>query len=174
MAEEAKKNNKNLIIGICVAVLAIVVVVVAVIFATKGTAQLNDAYFVSTDTRYVLTEEGDGSTFEGTEYVPVKTHLVNEHSGETITSVINYTEFKDEATAKAALKALQEQLKDANLSEYGIKSISTNGKYLVMVFTEDQYKGFTFSEAKELYEGNYEENTTETNESEETSSNENE
>ena len=174
MAEKAKKNNKNLIIGICVTVLAIVVVVVAVIFATKGTTQLNDAYFVSTDTKYVLTEEGDGSTFEGTEYVPVRTYLVNEHSGETITSITNYTEFKDEATAKAALKSLQEQLKGANLSENGIKSISTNDKYLVMVFTEDQYKGFTFSEAKELYQESNGENTVESNGAEESELNENE
>ena len=57
MAEKAKKNNKNLIIGICAGVLVIAVVIVAVIFATKSS--LNDAYFVSDDSKYVLTVDRD-------------------------------------------------------------------------------------------------------------------
>lgn len=153
MAEKAKKNNKNLIIGICASILIIAVIVVAAIFATKGTNTLNDAYFVSTDTRYVLTEEGDGDGFEGTEYVPIKTHLVYESSNDKVTSAVNYVEFENESIAKAALQALEEELKEYDLNkDLGIESMSTNGKYLVITIAKDQYEGTTLSEIKTFYE----------------------
>ena len=150
MAEEAKKkNNKNLIIGICAGILVVAVIVVAIIFATKGTTPaLSDAFFVSTDTKYVITEEGDGTTFEGTEYVPVKTHLVYEYSGDKITGVTNYVEFADENTARLALEDMKKETEGYDLSEVGIKSISTNGKYVVIVATEDLYSDYTISDVK--------------------------
>ena len=119
MAEKAKKkNNKNLIIGICAGVLVIAVVVVAIIFATKGTTPaINDAYFVSDGTKYVITLDEDEIESEDEEATPVKTHIVYTHA-----------------------------------SESGIASMSTNGKYLVIVATEDQYADTTVSEVKQYVE----------------------
>lgn len=148
MAEKAKNtknNSKNLIIGICVAVVVVVVVAVAAFFATRGTGQaINDSYFVSDGTKYVLTVEGAMlDTSEDDEYPPVKTHLVYTYSGDNITGMFTYLEFADEATAKAALN----YYKQADQS--GVKSISTNGKYLVVEMTEDQYSDMKASEVKD-------------------------
>ena len=147
MAEKAKKDNKNLIIGICVAVLAIAVIVVAVVLATKGTTRLSDAYFKSDDTKYVLTIDGDQTDTESTsEYEPVKTHVVYYYSGDTINGMTTYMEFADESTAKTALEAYK------SVDQEGIKNLSVNGKYLVIEMTEDQYSGVTASDVKQQIE----------------------
>ena len=141
MAEKAKKNNKNLIIGIFTGVLVIAVVIVAVIFATRST--LNDSYFVSAGSKYVLTVDRDMLETENKENSPVKTHVVYYYSGDAITGVTTYMEFADDATAKAALDLYK------NADQTGIKSLKTNGKYLVVEMTEDQYKDITTSYVKQ-------------------------
>lgn len=148
MAEEAKKkkNNKNLIIGICTGVLVIAVIVVAIIFATKGTTNLNDAYFVSDNTKYVLTVNSDELSEEKTEITPIKTHLVYYYSGDDITGMITYMEFADEATAKSSIEAYK------SIDQTGIKSIYTNGKYIVVEMAEDQYANITASDVKQQIE----------------------
>ena len=147
MAEKAKKkNNKNLIIGICAGVLVIVVIVVAIIFATKGVTTLNDAYFVSDDSKYVLTVNSDELDEEKTEITPIKTHLVYYYSGDAITGMITYMEFANEATAKSAIEAYK------SIDQTGVKSIYTNGKYIVVEMTEDQYAGVTASDVKQQIE----------------------
>ena len=154
MAEEAKKkNNKNLIIGICAGILVIAVIVVAIIFATRSTTTLNDAYFVSDNTKYVLTVDEDAvESDEETAFKPIKTHVVYNYSDDTITSMTTYMEFADEATAKQALAYYQEAYADTNLSESGIANISTNGKYLVILATSDQYADMTASDVKQYIE----------------------
>ena len=160
MAEKAKKkDNKNLIIGICAAVVAAVaavVVVVAVIFATRGTgtpANIDDKYFVSDDTKYVITMDGDelGSEDE-TGFKPVKTHIVYTYSGDTVTGMSTYIEFDSEDTAKKALESYKEAYADVDSSDSGIASMSANGKYLVVVATEEQYADTTVSEIKQYME----------------------
>ena len=147
MAEKAKKDNKNLITGICVAVLAIAVIVVAVVLATKGTTNLSDAYFKSDDTKYVLTIDGDQMDIEDAdEYEPVKTHIVYYYSGDTVNGMTTYMEFADESTAKTALEAYK------SVDQEGIKNLSVNGKYLVIEMTEDQYAGMTASDVKQQIE----------------------
>ena len=144
MAEKAKKSNTNLIIGICVATLVIVVVAVAIFFATRGTSQLNDAYFVSDGTKYVLTVNDDMlNTDEDTEYIPIKTHVVYTYSGDTITSMTTYLEFANEATAKSALDYYSQK------DQSGVKNISSNSKYVVVEMTDDQYSEMTAPEVKE-------------------------
>lgn len=144
MAEKAKKNNKNLIIGICAGVLVIAVVIVAVIFATKSS--LNDAYFVSDGSKYVLTVDRDMLETEDKENSPIKTHIVYYYSGDAITGVTTYMEFDNDATAKAALDLYK------NADQTGVKSLKTDGKYLVVEMTEDQYKDLTVSDVKQQVE----------------------
>lgn len=144
MAEKAKKNNKNLIIGICTGVLIIAVVIVAVIFATKSS--LNDSYFVSDGSKYVLTVDRDMLETEDKENSPIKTHIVYYYSGDTITGVTTYMEFDNDATAKVALDLYK------NADQTGVKSLKTDGKYLVVEMTEDQYKDLTASDVKQQVE----------------------
>ncbi len=148
MAEKAKKkDNKNLITCICAAVVVIAIIIIAVVVATRGTTQLSDAYFVSDDTKYVLTMENDGEDAdEEDEYPPIKTHLVYNYSGDEITGMTTYMEYADEATAKAAYEAYK------NADQEGVKSLSVNGKYLVVEMTEENYKDLTASDVKQQVE----------------------
>ena len=120
------------------------VVIVAVIFATKSS--LNDAYFVSDDSKYVLTVDRDMLETEDKENSPIKTHIVYYYSGDAITGVTTYMEFDNDATAKAALDLYK------NADQTGVKSLKTDGKYLVVEMTEDQYKDLTVSDVKQQVE----------------------
>lgn len=144
MANKAKKDNKNAIIGcICAAVVVIVVVIVAVVLATNGN-KLNDSYFKSDDTKYVLTMESDGTDTD--EYTPIKTHLVYTYSGDEITGMTSYYEYADEAKAKAAADVWKENAGDS------YKEIYANGKYVVLVSNESDYEGVTASDVKQQIE----------------------
>lgn len=149
MANKAKKDNKNLIIGICAAVVVVVVIVIAVVLATRGT-KLNDDYFVSDDTKYVLTvETGDLYTDDddSDEVVPVKTHLVYTYSGDEITGLKAYYEFADDAAAKTAY----DQYVEADLSnEYA--SIELDGKYVILTANASEYEDLTADDVKQRIE----------------------
>lgn len=146
MAEKAKKDNKNLIIGICCAVAVVVVVIVAVVLATSGSSKLSDAYFVSDNTKYVLTMEGDDLDTEDEEYTIVKTHIVYNYSGDKITGMSTYAEYADEATAKKAYEIYKSADQD------GIKKLYVDGKYVVAEMEEDQYADLTVDSVKSQIE----------------------
>lgn len=146
MAKKAKKDNKNMIIGgICAAVVVVVIIIVAVVLATRGSG-LNDGYFVSDDTKYVLTIENDSITEEGSDaYEPVKTHIVYTYSGDEITGMKTYGEFADADSAKAAFDAIKESGED--MTNYAL-----DGKFIVITATADQYEGMTASDVKSQIE----------------------
>lgn len=145
MVNKAKKDNKNLIIGICAAVVVVIVVVVAIILATRGgSAQLNDSYFVSDDTKYVLTLETENSEEE---YTPVKTHMAYFYSGDDVTDMKVYYEFTDEAAAKAALDYYKESMEGEDY-----KDIALNGKYIVVASNESAYEDLTANDVKQQIE----------------------
>lgn len=147
MAGRAKKNNnKNLIIGICVAAVVVVAIVLIVVFAVRG-GGISDSYFVSDDTKYVLTVESDDMALSEDEesYAPIRTHMVYEYSGDEITGLKSYFEYADANAAKAAydqMAAAGESLEGAEL----------NGKYIVVTAGEDEYEGMTASDVKQQIE----------------------
>ncbi|MDO5451755.1 MAG: hypothetical protein Q4F56_01565 [Candidatus Saccharibacteria bacterium] len=147
MANKAKKDNKKTIIGgVCAAVVVVVVIIVAVVLANSG-SRINDDYFVSDGTKYVLTLDSTEYEYdeEDAAYVPVKTHLVYTYSGDEITGLKTYAEYADEAAAKAAYQAM----KDGGEDLTGVEIV---GKYLVQTATEDQYEGMTASDVKQQIE----------------------
>lgn len=146
--KKAKKDNKGAIIGICSAIVVLVVVIVAVVLATGGVnGGLNDSYFVSDDTKYVLTAEADEMYGDETndEHIPIRTHVVYTYSGDDITGMTTYAEYADNAAAKAALDAMAEAGED-------VTGIEVNGKYLVMVMDESAYEGVTAGDVKQVIE----------------------
>lgn len=147
MAEKAKaskKSNKNLIIGICAAVAVVAIIIVAVVLATRG--GLNDDYFVSDGTKYVLTIESDDTSETSDESAPLKTHLVYTYEGDKITGMKSYYVYADANTAKAAYDAM----KEAGGEE--AEGIELNGKYIIMTAEEDVYKDLTTSDVKQQIE----------------------
>ncbi len=148
MAKKAKNNN--LIIGICAAAVLIIVIIVAIVLATRGGngfGGLNDSYFVSDGTKYVLTLDAEEIATESEEYSPIKTHMVYFYSGDEITDMKIYYEFANEETAKSALNYYKESL---GSGEY--KDISTNGKYVVITANESDYEGITASDVQQQIE----------------------
>ena len=149
MANKAKKkDNKNLIIGICVAVVAVVAIVLAVVFLVKGNNAISDDYFKSDDTKYVLTVDTETMDLdtESEEYVPVKTHIVYTYSGDEITGMKTYVEYADAATAQKAF----DEMKAAG--EEDVERAEVNGKYIVLTNEESDYEDMTASDVKQQIE----------------------
>lgn len=147
MATREKKDKKNLVIGICCAIVVIVVVVVAIVLATSGN-RLNDAYFQSDDTKYVLTLDSSqySSGDEADEYTPVKTHLVYTYEGDNITGLKTYGEYADNAAAQAAFDAMKETGSEE------IQNAVVDGKYIIITNGEESYEGMTASDIKSQIE----------------------
>ena len=139
------KTNKNLALGICtiIGVVAIIVIIITVILLNRG-ASLNDSFFVSDDTKYVLTLDTDSVSMEDPEYNPIKTHIVYSYSGEEITGMKAYYEYSDSAAAKSALEYLKTNYEDENQDK-----ITTNGKYVIFTASEAEYENLTANDVKE-------------------------
>ena len=148
MAEEAKDNKKNIIIWTCAALAAVIVIIVAIIFATRNTG-INDSYFVSDGTKYVLTLESNDISMEDEQYDPIKAHLVYLYSGDNITDLKAYYEYADNSAAKAAYDYFKEHIDE---EDDNYKDISVNGKYVVLAAADSQYKELTTNDVKEQIE----------------------
>ena len=149
MANKAKKkDNKNLIIGICVAVVAVVAIILAVVFLVKGNNAISDDYFKSDDTKYVLTVDTEtmGLDTEDQTYVPVRTHIVYTYSGDEITGMKSYVEYADAATAQKAFEEMKAS------GEEGIEQAEVNGKYIVVTADKEEYEDMTASDVKQQIE----------------------
>ena len=144
MANKAKKNNKNLIIGICAAVVVVVVIIVAIVLAGSGN-KLNDQFFVSDNTKYVLTMDAEDMGMDGEEYSPSKVHIVYFYSGDEVTDLKSYYEYADEASAKSAFEAFKELGDDE--SNYTVE-----GKYIILTADKEEYEDLTASDVKQQIE----------------------
>ena len=144
-ASKSKKDNKNLIIG-CLAAVAVVVAIIITVVVINNNS-LNDNYFVSDGTKYVLTIEADASD-ESDQYAPLKTHLVYTYDGDKVTGMKTYYVYGDNDSAKKAFDAL----KDAINNEEEAKSMELNGKYIIITASEESYKDLTASDVKQQIE----------------------
>lgn len=141
--EKAKKGNKNLIIGIVAALVVVVVVVVAIVLATRG-SKLDDSFFVSDGSKYVVTMMGDDESLG--EDSPVKTHAVYFYSGDKVTDMKYYYEFTSEDAAKKMFDIYKE------LETDGSGTYELNGKYVILTVDASQYEGMTADDAKQQVE----------------------
>ena len=139
MANKAeKKTNKNLIIGICIALVVIAIIAVIIVLVMRNNSpSTNNSYFVSDDTKYVLNLDSDSFSTEDGEFQPQKAHLIYYYSGDTITGMKSYYEYANEADAKSAY----EYYKANMASEY--KNIELDGKFLILTANEADYEGMT-------------------------------
>ena len=112
---------------------------------TSNNTEINDDYFVSDGTKYVLTIESDDSDLDSDEIAAIRTHFVYTYSGDKITGLKTYSEFKDAATAEKAYQEYEEFDED-------MTNIEVNGKYLIITAEPDEYEGMTVSDIEELAE----------------------
>ena len=140
------EDKKPLIISICAAIVAIVVIiVVAIVINNKG---LDDSYFVSDNSKYVLTIDTDSDTDEGEDgenYAPKKIHLVYTYSGDTVTSLKSYYEYPNADKAKAAF----DYMKENNTDEEELAKYELNNKYIIYTSPEESYKDLKASDVEQ-------------------------
>lgn len=138
----SKNTSKFVILGIAAA--TIIAVIIAIIVAVNASPTINDDYFVSDGSKYVLNIDGEGG--DGA----VAVHVVYYYSGDSITDVKSFYEFTDEETAKTAYNELMESNDKDDASAF-----SLNGKYIVLAASDDEVKKMTIENVKsqiELYE----------------------
>lgn len=150
-AKTTTKNNKNLIIGICAAIAAIVVIAVIVILLilnsrNGGLGGINDSYFKSDDTKYVLNLTADEMYIENEEYAPLASHLVYSYSGDSITDLKAYYEYTDNSAASAAYNFYKEN------NNGTFKDVELNGKYVILSANSDEYENLNTNDVKEQIE----------------------
>lgn len=144
MAKKAEQNNKNLIIGICMALILIAIVVVVVVLVIKNNnPTLSDSYFTSDDTKLVLNLEPDQFSAEEESFQPVESHLIYYYSGDTITDMKSYYEYANEADAKSAYEYYKANLQ----SEF--QNIELDGKFLILTANPSDYEGITAYDVEE-------------------------
>lgn len=151
MADKAKKGkNKNLITSICAGIVVIAVVVAVVVVALMGgNGGINDDYFVSDDTKAVITFDGDQASMIFGEGAPNKVHIVYTFDGDKVTSYKSYYEYSDNNAASEAKNKLSEEVSGL---EDTYSEIVVNGKYLVLSAPESEYAEMTAESAKQQIE----------------------
>ncbi len=132
MTETKSKNNK--LIYCIIAAVVLVGVGIAVFLLTRGKV-INDDFFVSNDSKLVLTMEDNS-------YGAKKSHAVVYINGEKITGSETYVEFENEKDAKDAYEALKND----------VEGIQLNGKYIVKSEDVSEFEGTSASELKAMFE----------------------
>ena len=147
---KSKKDNKNLIIGLCAGLAVVVIAIVIIVLATQNSG-INDSYFVSDGTKYVLTIDTSDEDSEDTDdYTPLKTHLVYTYEGDTVTGLKSYYEYADAASAKTAYDAMKKAAEESESSE--LDQMEVNGKYIIITASQDVYQDMTASDVKQQIE----------------------
>ena len=142
-----KSGNKNLIYCICgVVAVAVVAIVVAVVFLTSN-KPIDDSFFVSDDTKYVLTMNANVFSGQTGEYMPEKIRMVYFYSGDKVTDLKMYYEYEDEEIAKKAA----DYLKTVDMGEE-IADIAVNGKYVIATANKSTFEQMTADDAKQQVE----------------------
>lgn len=135
MAEDAKteKKNNKLIAGIIAAFVIIAGVIVAALLINRSKV-IDDDFFKSDDTKYVLSQDFglNGAT---------KTHTVIYYDkDDNITKWENYLEYDDAEAAKSAF----ETVKNTKDEESGI-TFSINGRYVISEYPKETYENTSAS-----------------------------
>ena len=146
MTEESKTNKNPVIVACALVVAVILIVVIAIVMLSNK--KLDDSFFVSDGTKYVLTMEADDLLgLDTDQYVPEKTHLVYFYSGEKVTDAKVYYAYENEKFAKEAADYIKKQNEDESIRE-----ITINGKYVVISPDKSVYEGMTTEDAKQQVE----------------------
>lgn len=142
-AEPRKKTvNKNLLVAIGGLLIAVIVVVLLFIFVGGGMGGLNEGWFVSDDTKLVLTIESNPEMVAEDESIPINSHMVYTYSGDNITGFKIYYQYSDNEKAKKACETIS-----ANNSIY--ENVEQNGRYVVMTEKAEDYQYLKTSDIKQ-------------------------
>lgn len=147
-----KKDNKNLITGIIAAVAAVALIAVIVVVVIMSNKKLDESYFVSDDTKYVLALDAYSGmvSLDTNEYEPEKVYMIYFYSGDEVTDLKVYYEYEDDATAKEAADYFNELNNEEE--ETQVEAVEANGNYVVITMAKELYEDMTADDAKEQVE----------------------
>ncbi len=135
-----KKNYKIIL----VAVVALVVVIVLAISASNSFYEpIDDNYFVSDDSKLILTLTKESASLETSEYEPDITHIVYYYSGDDIIDARVFYSYKSEEEAREADKNIKTDDKN------WVTGRKLNGKYIIFNTNSDFRSGLTTSFVKQ-------------------------
>jgi hypothetical protein len=145
MITKTKSDKKSLIIA-CIALAAVIIITIVTLLILPN-KNIDDSFFVSDGSKYVLTiDSEDVLSLDFKEYTPEKTHLVYFYSGDNITDLKVYCDFKTEENAKKAAEIMKTE------TDESIKDVSINGKYVVITMDKSQYEDMSADDAKQQIE----------------------
>lgn len=146
ISEMKKKleQGKNIIITVAAVLVAVVAIVIGVVVSHE--AEITDDYFVSDDTKLVMSLDRDIAAFEEGPYEPQLTHLVYYYTGDEVTSMRIYFAYDTVAEAETA---------DANLNMKDKDFATTkrrNGRYIIFDVVRTRYDGLTVEQVRKNIE----------------------
>lgn len=144
-----RRNLLNFKTVFSLVIVALLIVVIVVLFVMNRTTY-NDDYFVTDDTKVVLSMDARTSGFEESEYAPPITHVVYYYSGDTINNVKVFYEYRNSDIAKKAYVKIDAE------DKYWAYSRTLNDKYIIFDMKKEEYEGLTATEIRESAEATME------------------
>ncbi len=146
--ENVKDKNIKLISIVAVIAVVVVTVIIAVVIGLNlnQTEQIPDNYFVSDNTKLVMSLDDETTAFQDGEFEPSLTHIVYYYSGDKIENVKIFFVYGDEEEAKAAYDGIGDDYKE------WAKNKKLNGKYIIFQADDSFYNGLDVEQIRENIE----------------------
>lgn len=139
-----KKPSKQAIYSICstIIIASVAIIAVVLILRTLSKPVIEEAYFVSDDTKSVISLDSNrGESEDGS---AVQTHLVYTYDGDNVTGLKTYFEYPSEEAAATAIESLKDQPE--------FQGAVLEGKYIVVTADASQFEGLTASDVRQQAE----------------------
>lgn len=140
-------SAKKLIYPICSLVVIASLVAVAVVVINKFQPQpLDDAYFVSDDTKVSINMEPTDKDRDASSSAKslVQTHIVYEYDGDNVTGLKTYFEYSDHDTAQSNYEVVKDQPE--------FEGAVVQDKYIIVTAKPESFQGLTASDVKQQEE----------------------
>lgn len=140
----AKNRKRGVSIFWAVGAILALAVVIALIVVLNQPEKISQDFFVTDDTKVVMSIDGELSAMEEGEYEPEVTRWVYFHNGEKVTNVKVYYEYEDEEDAAEAFDNI-------TMSEFVAGKV-LNGKYIVLQMKDDELGDISLEDIREQVE----------------------
>ncbi|MBR3386574.1 hypothetical protein IKG68_03350 [Candidatus Saccharibacteria bacterium] len=137
-------SNKCKFVLFGIAIAAIIAVIIALVCALN-IKTIDDSYFVSDDTKYVVNLSSENVSDDGSTVKAV--HVVYYRDGDKITGAKSFYEFLTSDAAKAAYDEIL-----ANKTTDDANAYSLNGKYVIVTAPKSVYENLTIEDVKKQVE----------------------
>ena len=132
-------NKKSLIYLACAVISIIsIVVIVIVIVSSLNKEPISEEYFVSDNTKSVISLDSSTGGEGGSSS---KTHIVYLHEGDEITGLKTYFEYATPEAAQAALESIK--------SNPDFTNAEVVGRYIIVTSDASKFEGLTVSDVKQ-------------------------